>query len=173
MKQWLMIAACAALPAAVAAQAGGRAPQVERPASTVRQLMQSTLFPNANIVFAVQRDDPDSVPRDSRPSLATDARAGLYGGWQAVENSSLALVESADLLDLPGRLCAGGQPAPVQDAEWKAAVQALRTAALETAVAARARNADGMADVIDRLTESCTGCHQRYRSRDSPCILTR
>jgi len=171
MKHWLVGSAVVVLAGVVIVQA--QAPGEGRPASTVRQLMQSVLFPNANVIFAVQRDDPEAVARDARPSLSTDARSGLYGGWQAVENSALALVESADLLALQGRTCAGGRVVPVEEAEWKSSVAALRTAALEVAARSRARNAEGMADVIDRLTESCSGCHQRYRTRDNPCVLSR
>ena len=66
-----------------------------RPASTVQQLMQAILFPNANVIFATESDDPATVPRDAKPSASTNPLSGLYGGWQAVENSSLALLESA------------------------------------------------------------------------------
>jgi hypothetical protein len=173
MKLWPMSLALATLPVAVVVAVAAQSPADARPASTVRQLMQSVLFPNANVVFAVQREDPEAVTRDGRPSLATDARSGLYGGWLAVENSALALAESADLLDVRGRTCANGRAAPVQEADWRAGVQALRTAALEVATASRRRSADEMSDVIDRLTESCSGCHQRYRTRDTPCVLSR
>ena len=100
VKRWCVLVAVvimAGVMARVEMQAQTPAP---RPASTVQQLMQAILFPNANVIFATESDDPAAVPRDAKPSASTNPLSGLYGGWQAVENSSLALLESADLLNL-------------------------------------------------------------------------
>jgi len=140
-----------------------------RPASTAQQLMQAILFPNANVIFATESDDPAAVPRDAKPSTSTNPLAGLYGGWQAVENSSLALLESADLLNLTGRVCANGRPVPVDESQWKAAVEAMREAARATAAAARARSQDQISEANGRLAESCSGCHRIYRRTQSHC----
>jgi hypothetical protein len=142
---------------------------VPRPASTAQQLMQAILFPNANVIFATESDDPAAVPRDARPSASTNPLAGLYGGWQAVENSSLALLESADLLNLSGRACANGTPVPVDESQWKAAVEAMRAAARATAAAARARSQEQMSEANGQLAESCSSCHRIYRRAENHC----
>ena len=140
-----------------------------RPASTVQQLMQAILFPNANVIFATESDDPAAVPRDAKPSASTNPLAGLYGGWQAVENSSLALLESADLLDLSGRACASGTLVPVDEPQWKAAVEAMREAARAAGAAARARSQEQISEANGQLAESCSNCHRIYRRAQNHC----
>ena len=140
-----------------------------RPASTMQQLMQAILFPNANVIFAAQGDDPATLPRDAKPSASTNPLTGLYGGWQAVENSSLALLESADLLNLSGRTCANGTLVPVDESQWKATVEAMREAALATAAAARARSQEQIVEATGQLAESCSGCHRIYRRAKNHC----
>ena len=140
-----------------------------RPASTVQQLMQAILFPNANVIFAAEGDDPAAVPRDVKPSTSTNPLAGLYGGWQAVENSSLALLESADLLNLSGRTCANGTLVPVDESQWKAAVEAMRKAVRASGAAARARSQEQISEANGQLAESCSGCHRIYRRAQNHC----
>src|SRR6185503_11519842 len=89
------------------AQAAGR-----RPAADMNQLMKAIMFPNSNVIFAAQGDDPAKIKQDDDPSTAVNPLASLYGGWQAVENSGLALADSADLLLTPGRVCSNGTPVP-------------------------------------------------------------
>ena len=88
------------------------------PVMTVNQLMHGILFPLGNTVFFAQDDDPDALSRDPQPSTSPNPLTGLYGGWQAVENSALALAESADLLLIPGRTCSNGEVVNVDDADW-------------------------------------------------------
>ncbi len=140
-----------------------------RPASTVQQLMQAILFPNANVIFAAESEDPAAVRRDARPSTSTNPLAGLYGGWQAVENSSLALLESADLLNLSGRTCANGALVPVGESQWKAAVEAMREAVRASGAAARARSQEQLSEANGQLAESCSGCHRIYRRAQNHC----
>ncbi len=154
----------------VIALAAGAAGQEPRPASTVRQLMQAILFPNANVIFSAQRDDPATAGRDARPSISTNALTGLYGGWQAIENSGLAMAEAADLLNVSGRVCANGTPVPVAEADWKAAVRALRESGLAVAAAARARNQERVSELTEPLTTTCSNCHRVYRARDNACV---
>jgi hypothetical protein len=144
--------------------------QPKRPASTVQQLMQAILFPNANLIFSAQTDDPAAVPRDARPSTSTNPLAGLYGGWQAVENSSLALMESADLLNLRGRTCANGSVVPVDESQWKAEVETMREAARATLAAALARSQELISEASGQLAESCSSCHRIYRRAQKHCL---
>jgi hypothetical protein len=140
-----------------------------RPASNVQQLMQAILFPNANVIFAAQGEDPAAIPRDAKPSASTNPLTGLYGGWQAVENSSLALLESADLLNISGRVCANGTPVPVDESQWKAAVEALRESARAAAGVARARSQEQIGEATDQLADSCSNCHRIYRRAQNHC----
>ena len=144
-------------------------PPAPRPASTVQQLMQAILFPNANVIFATESDDPAAVPRDAKPSASTNPLAGLYGGWQAVENSSLALLESADLLNLRGRTCANGALVPVDESQWKAAVETMREAVRASGAAARARSQEQISEANGQLADSCSGCHRIYRRAQNHC----
>ena len=160
------VAIVAGVMARVETQAQAPAP---RPASTVQQLMQAILFPNANVIFATESDDPAAVRRDDKPSASTNPLSGLYGGWQAVENSSLALLESADLLNLSGRACENGRPVPVDESQWKAAVEETRKAALAKGAAARAQSQEQIIEATGQLAESCSGCHRIYRRAKSHC----
>src|SRR5271169_1957184 len=80
---------------------------VKTPA-TLAQLMKGTLYPESNVVFAAQDQNPADVPHAKDPSMATDLLTSAYGKWEAVENSALAIAEVANLLALPGRKCANG-----------------------------------------------------------------
>ena len=143
-------------PARAARPAGG-------PSATVNQLMRGILFPSSNAVFFAQTEDPAAVTPDREGSRSTNLLTSVLGKWEGVENCALALAESADLLMAPGRLCSNGRPAPVQDPEWRAFVQELRTASLAAYAAAKAKNLDAMLEVSGDLTETCSHCHGTYR----------
>ena len=92
------------------------APAAMQVQSNLNQLMRGVFYPAANVVFFAQSDDPAAIKRPAGldPSLATDPLVSTFGGWLAVENASLALTESANLLLIPGRgpsrlLVSGGQ----------------------------------------------------------------
>ena len=99
------------------------------PVMTVNQLMHGILFPLGNTVFFAQADDPAAISRDPMPSSSPNPLTGLYGGWQAVENSALSLAESAELLLIPGRTCSNGEVVNVEDADWIASSTTTATRA--------------------------------------------
>jgi hypothetical protein len=132
--------------------------------ANLNQLMRGILFPNSNIVFAVQSDDPTTLKGPREASAATDPLTGLYGGWQAVENASLALAESANLLTIP-RQCSNGRPAPVQNADWIKFVQGLRDAGMASLKAAQSKNQDMILEVADQISIACGNCHEVYRDK--------
>ena len=169
VKRWCVLPAVVIMAGSVVRVETQAQTPARRPASTVQQLMQAILFPNANVIFATESDDPAAVPRDAKPSASTNPLAGLYGGWQAVENSSLALLESADLLDIGGRTCANGTLAPVDELQWKAAVEAMREAARSSGAAARARSQEQISEANGQLAESCSSCHRLYRRAQNHC----
>jgi hypothetical protein len=151
--------------------AAGKAPQNNAPnapaaaprvQANLDQVMRGILFQNANVVFFAQNNDPASVQHVSKPSSATDPLASVYGGWEAIENSSLALSESASLLTIP-RVCSNGKPAPVTNADWVKFVEGLRAAGLVSYQAALSKDTDKMLDAADQVSTSCLNCHDRFR----------
>ncbi len=103
----------------------------------LRELMRGILFPNSNVIFFAQEDDPAKVPPAKDPSVSPNPLASTYGGWTAVENSARALSEAANLLILPGRKCANGLPVPINNPDWAKFVQGLRVTSLAAYKAAQ------------------------------------
>jgi len=147
------------------------APQKPDKAATVKveanlaQLMRGIMFPNSNVIFFAQDKNPADVKSAGDPSLSTDPLSGTFGGWAAVENSSLALTEAANLLTIPGRVCSNGRAVPVKDAEWLKYVQGLREAGMAAYRAAQSKSNDKMLDAADLVTTACSNCHDRYREK--------
>ncbi len=125
--------------------------------------MRGVMFPNSNLIFAAGGKNPADMPPGKRPSAAINPYEGTYGGWQAVENSSLALVEAADLITVPGRLCSNGRPVPTSNPDWPKLVQGLRNAGMMSYKAAQSKNQDKILDASDVLTTACSNCHVKYR----------
>ncbi len=97
--------------------------------------------------------------------MATDPLKSTFGGWQAVENAALALTESASLLLIPGRSCANGVAAPIENPDWVRFVQELRAAGLKAYKAAQSKDQDKMVDAADTLSLACAGCHRKWREK--------
>jgi len=144
------------------AQSPAPAPQVP---ANLNQLMRGILYPAANVVFAAQDQNPADVPRAKDPNMATDPLTSVFGKWEAVENSALALVESANLLSLPGRKCSNGVDVPVGNADWAKFLQELRDAGMTAYAAAQAKNQEKMLDVAEVMSTACAHCHGRYREK--------
>ncbi len=127
------------------------------------QLMRGIMFPNSNVLFAATNKNPADIPPAKIPSAATDPLEGTFGHWQAAENSSLAIVEAASLLTVPGRLCSNGRPVPTTNPDWPKLVQGLRDAGMQCYRAAQSKNMDKLSDATDVLTTACSNCHAKYR----------
>jgi hypothetical protein len=127
------------------------------------QIMKGIMFPASNVIFAAQKHNPADVTPAKDPSAATDLLDGSYGKWEAVENSALAIAETANLLILPGRKCLNGREVPVKDPDWPQLVHALQEAAMTTYKAAQSRNQDKVIDAAATLNAACANCHDRYR----------
>jgi cytochrome c556 len=143
------------------------APARQNPA-TLAQLMKGILFPNSNVIFFAQGDNPADVPPAKDPSLATNPLASSYGKWEAVENSSLAIVEAANLLTVPGRKCSNGRAVPLANADWPKLVQGLRDAGMTAYKAAQAKDQEKIVDAADVITTACSNCHDKYREKPTP-----
>ncbi len=133
------------------------------PAADLNQLMRGLFFPHSNVVFDTQRHNPAEIKPAPEPSASPDPLTGIFGGWTAVENSALLLIDGSDLLMTPGRTCSNGKPVPIQNADWIKMVDDLRAAGKVAYEAAKAKNIDKMFDASDVLNVACANCHNKYR----------
>jgi hypothetical protein len=171
----LLLLAVTSTGALLCSEAGqAQAPAPNKPAATrpaaatqanLAQVMRGILFPNVNVIYAAQNEDPAKTKAADDPSTSPNPLTSMFGGWQAVENSGLALAESARLLTVPGRLCSNGKPVPVQNADWIKFVQGLRTAGLATYKAGQSKSQDAVSDASDKVTVACMNCHDVYREK--------
>lgn len=146
-------------PAAPAAKAAG----------TLAQVMRGIPFPNSNIIFDAQTNDPGAAKKPAAGGAGTPATqqySGIYGGWEAVENAAIALQETANLILIPGRMCQNGKPVPVDQADFQKWAQGLADAGAATYKAAQAKNIDQMVEVAGTVSDACLACHEKYR--DTP-----
>ncbi len=132
------------------------------------QLMRAFPFPHSNVLFDAQSKDPEgSEKSDSMVfSVYRWGDSDVYAGWSGVENSALALAETATLLTVPGRLCANGMPAPVDREDWKKFSAQLVSAGEAAYKAAQTKNLDEMLNASDAITGACSACHDVYRDID-------
>src|SRR3954447_22436209 len=106
-----LTAACQAQPAGPA-PAGPAADQPFRPTSTIREVMQSIVAPSAQGLW-------DSVGRVSDAKGTRDLEPRSAEEWAAVRRHAVSLMESTNLLLIPGRHVAraGQQTLKADDAE--------------------------------------------------------
>ena len=141
--------------AAAAAPASGSSARVY---GSLAQIMRAISFPNSNIIFDVQDNDPAKKKPD-----ANGPYQGTYQGWEGVENASIALAEFANLILLPGRMCSNGKAVPINQPDFVKFAQALRATGIAEYNAAKTKNMDAVNKLSDRLTETCANCHDKYR----------
>jgi len=168
-RQWVVlgflvfVAACFESAYAQAPAGRGGAPQQPRIYANMVQLMRGTLYPQSNVIFTAQVEDPASFKPAAHQSTSSDPFTSAYGGWEAVENSGLAMAETAALLLVP-RQCSNGKPAPVQNPDWQMWVQELREASMGVYKAGQAKNDDVVLEAADKLATACLHCHAKYRN---------
>lgn len=155
----LLVVVIGCSPAAPPAPAAA-APQVK---ASLNQVMRGILFPNSNIIFDAQDTDPGAPPDPA--TQGSSPYAGTYGGWEAVENASMALAEAANLIALPGRVCNNNKPVPLDDPVYQQGLQALRDVAQLSYDTAKAKKFDAFLDVADKVTQACASCHDVFRDR--------
>ena len=144
----------------------GRSLSTTAPPADLAQLMKGIIYPSANVFFAAQVDDPAKIKPDSRPSASPNLLTSSFGGWEAVENSAIALAESASLLSMPERKCSNGVAVPLKNPDWEKFVTELREAGLLAYKAAQSKNQETVLSAADALTAACSNCHARYRGRN-------
>ena len=140
-------------------------PSLPPPEGNVAELMRAIAFPNANIIFNLQINNPsDELRIDvAQPYDYRQWGSTIYTGWLAVDQAAIALTETASLLLTPGRKCQNGTLAPVDRADWQQAVADLVTAGQLAHEASRARDFEAFMDISVQLNEACDSCHRVYR----------
>jgi len=148
-----------------ASLAGTSLPPTE---GNLAELMRAIAFPNANIIFNVQLKDP-GVQVKKHPAAApfdyVEWGSTVYPGWLAIDQASVALIETAPLLLTPGRKCQNGRPAPVDRADWKQYVKDLVDVGKLAHRTSQARNYDAFVEVSEKLNDACANCHKVYRDK--------
>lgn len=145
-------------------------PTIETPAyspqpyASLAQVMRAILFPNSEIIFAAQSEDPEA-PADPADAGALGSYGDLYGGWEGVENAALILAEAANLIMIPGRLCENGLPVPLQNEDFRMFAQGLVEAGQAAYKAAQTRDLDAMIEVSGPVSDACFSCHEIYRDK--------
>ena len=169
MRAFTISLALGLLSIAAAAQTPQRPPAAARPAAkpagSLAQVMRGIYFPNSNIIFDVQQNDPAAPTKKSEGGGATDVYSGAYSGWELVENAAIALTDGVDLIMTPGRLCQNGKPVPVRNADFQQFAQNMRKAGLAVLQAAHTRNQEKVSDATNDLADACSGCHEVYRDK--------
>jgi hypothetical protein len=144
------------------------------PVLSVKELMEHIVDPIADWIFdAAVVDISEKGVVETKPLTDED--------WLKVERGALILAESANLLKMPRAMVPAGDaslkaarggpeltPAEIEGkvrqdpAMWNRHADALRAAALESLTIIRARDADGLFDVGDKIDKACESCHLEY-----------
>jgi quinoprotein glucose dehydrogenase len=139
------------------------------PLGNMAQLMRGIFFPNSNLIFTVQTRDPAEPvkpPTGDAPATGfsfVDWGAGIYGGWQLVDNAAIALADASPLMLVPGMRCENGRPAPVTDADWIRFTEDMIAVARKTYQASQSRSQDAVSEATGDLSDACAACHRAYR----------
>ena len=113
-----------------------QAPTFENVGS-MSDLMIHMIYPASDALFYIERDPPK-----------TDVQ------WNTIRMDALMVAESGNLLMMPGR---------ARDDEWVKDAKLMVEAGKAAYKAAMAKNMQGILDLGDQLTASCTTCHFKYR----------
>jgi mono/diheme cytochrome c family protein len=156
--------------------AGGAALQgtskVYPPLGNMAQLMRGIFFPSSNLIFTVQTHDPAVKPTPpptqgggAQPAGFSwmDWGAGIYGGWEMVDNAAIALADASPLMLAPGIRCENGRVAPVTDPDWIKFTEQMIEVARRTYKASQSRSQDAVSEATGDLSDACAACHQAYR----------
>ena len=141
------------------------------PLGNMAQLMRGIFFPNSNLIFTVQTHDPGAPAPKPDPAAGpptggfsfVDWGAGIYGGWQLVDNAAIALADASPLMLTPGIRCENGRLAPVTDALWIKLTEEMIAVARKTYQASQTRSQEAVSDATGDLSDACAACHQAYR----------
>ena len=118
------------------------------PIGTLKQVMRGIVLPNSDILFSVAQTPPKNDKE-----------------WAVVQDSAIAIAESAALISMPGRLRSNGQKVPQDRPGCAKFTQELVDAANDTYKASQSKSQDVMTVSLDRLSNACDSCHEVYRDK--------
>jgi len=152
--------------AVAATQAAGTG-SVRPPVGNLAQLMRGVFFPNSNLIFAVQQQDPGAAKAPSNVQAGTstifDWGMGIYTGWQVVDNAAIAIADISPLMLNPGLRCENGKPAPVTDPDWIKFTDQMIAVSKQIYRLSQTRNQEAVSDATGDLSDACAACHTAYR----------
>jgi len=113
-------------------------PPSPRPVGSMSELMIRLIYPTSDAVFYITTRTPQTQQE-----------------WEELQNKTLTLAESANLLMMPGR-------ARDQD-RWLVDAKRMYDAGATAYRAARAKDVAALEAVNEDLYQSCVECHRHYR----------
>jgi hypothetical protein len=168
----LLFAACSApAPAPAPEKPAAPAPPAQKPYGNLAQMMRAIPFPASNTIFDAQTHDPGAKREAKSDGSATGQFGNVYGGWLGVETAAIALQETANLLNIPGRVCQNGKPVPLDREDFQKAIQGLADAGAAALKAAQSKSQEAMVEVSGTVADACAVCHEVYR--DKPDVKDR
>jgi cytochrome c553 len=142
------------------------------PAGNLSQLMRGIMFPNSNIIFTVQTNDPAEKKKAGDSANASGGfnwtmwGSDLYSGWEIVDYAAIALAESAPLMLTPGRRCENGKPVPVDDPDWIRFTKEMAEVGRAAYRASQTRSQEKVSDISSDVADACMHCHQVFRDKN-------
>ena len=149
--------------------AGVATAEEAEPVGNLAEVMRAILFPNSNLLFDVQTNDPEEAGKKEDGSSVSSTFSGIYKGWQVVEQAAIALAEAPRLILVEGRLCENGKPVPIDQTDFQEWAQALTAAGKATLEAARAKDREKVSDLTNQVAGACEDCHTKYRRYQDRC----
>ena len=116
-------------------------------ALSMKELMERVVDPSADVFWLASGTIITAKGEASR-APTTDA------GWEAAVNAAATLVESGNLLMLPGRAREGR--------EWAVYARQLASAAAAGMTAAQAKDARAVFETGGEIYVACRSCHMKY-----------
>lgn len=116
----------------------------------VKQVMKWILDPATDAIWG---SAGTIITAEGRTELAPTTDES----WDRVRSNAVIVVETANLLMLPGR---------ARGPEWIASARALGQAGVLAMQAAEAKAPDALFDAGGKLYVACVGCHDRYWPAD-------
>jgi hypothetical protein len=168
----LVTSACQSQQAAAPAPAPALPPPDYTPTATIKDIMQSVVDPNADVVWlAVTTVQSAKGTVESAPK--TDEE------WTKVRHGAIALTEASNLLIVPGRHVARpGEKSETPGVElepsemealinkdipaFRMRAKALHEAGLAAIQAIDNKDAQKLFDIGEQIDQACENCHKQY-----------
>jgi hypothetical protein len=169
----VLIAACQKPTETTAAASAPAPPPPDYvPTATVKDLMQSVVDPNADVVWLAV-----TTVQTAKGTVETMPRTDEE--WTKVRHGAIALTEASNLLMVPGRHVARpGEKSETPGVElepsemevlinkdlaaWRKRAHGLHEAGLAALHAIDAKDANKLFEVGEQIERACEGCHSQY-----------